>query len=589
MRINIKCKSSWIDYKVLLIVIFFCSTFFRFFLSKKTGVINIVYDELLYWEMSESIWCYGMTMMRGIVSSNKEILYPLLISWAHCLGDFENVYILILFINALLMSSAIFPTYLLAKKILTYDNWGFFVALSSCFLPELFYSTRLLQENLYFPLVMWGFYLFYAWILEDKLNYVRVAIFSLYICLMAHVKMIGLCLLASLIFFYVVQFFKLKEINKKIKSIILVFESIIVYYVGKYLADKLISTLFSQTSGDSATDLTTGAFRNLIDLDKLMGYVSPVISYVVFIILFFGIFTIIIPLAYANKLPERIQDLLIFCIGLGIATVAVICLLVLSADNQLGQQAIRIHLRYIFYLFLPFLIVFIKCFPIIKEYEKNRWFFIISAIYILLVVIVFPVITVGSEIDCVQANSLDAFFMTEQRQLLLKAVIIGGVVFGNILLYLKKPKVLYILTFVMLMVLSVHSSQKAYKISYTRKVALETMKHDGEILNNYFEANSVDSMDSILLVGLNKATTGVLEVYLNIPYRVSQFEDMEMVLNENREVESFSNMRFYMMDSYKLDSYDYPEYIIAQGMIDICGYEMQDIGMTNFVFYKYMN
>ena len=138
----------------------------------------------------------------------------------------------------------------------------------------------------------------------------------------------------------------------------------------------------------------------------------------------------------------------------------------------------------------------------------------------------------------------------------------------------------------MLSCLAIHSSQKAYHISYDEKVALESMKIDGGLINEYFENKSLESLDEVLIVGNNKASTGVMEVYLDIPYRVCEMSDIKNNFGKTSDSWCDLDITFYCVGKYKLDCYSAPEYIIVQGTLDIPGYVEQNIGLNNFNLYR---
>lgn len=574
-------------YIISLFFVWFFSFVIHSFLALKAGTINIIYDELLYWSMSKSLVLNGSTELRGIIISNKEILYPLLISWIHKLDGFDNVYPVILVFNSFIMTSAIFPVYKLSKEIIAKEHISLLIASVSIFLPEMFYSTRILQENLYYPVMMWMFYFFVTFIVKDKWNYLKIALFSGALCLMTYIKGIALGLIGAFAFFYFIQLLLVKDIDKKIKSVIGITEVVSVYIILKQLLDLLIKHLCNQPSGDAVSDLSYRALLRLLDVKALISYIYPCISYVVFFVLFCGVFSVIIPLAYFKFLSDKDRDLLIFVLGIGIFTMAAVCLLVIGADKEIGQRITRIHMRYFYYLFIPFWILFLKLYKDIKVIGVNRGYLVLSIIYIVFILITVPMIKQGSEIDSIEAGSLQAFFMTEQRQLLFKILIITGVCTGVLLVYKRKTKLLFICVIVALFCLFAHSTNKAYIISYDEKIALEKMNREGEILSKYLSLdNNINNVDDVLIIASNKASTGIMEIHLDVPYRVCQAEDFLSQEVWNDGDIQYKLLDFYCMDSYRIDTDIKPIYIITQEAIDINGYEKIELDISNFQLYK---
>ena len=66
-----KEKSVWI----ILGLMCLCSSVIRAILAIKMGTVSIIYDELLYWDISKSIVDKTSILMRGLIQ----------ISYIHCL------------------------------------------------------------------------------------------------------------------------------------------------------------------------------------------------------------------------------------------------------------------------------------------------------------------------------------------------------------------------------------------------------------------------------------------------------------------------------------------------------------------------
>ena len=60
---------------IILFLIFIFSSAIRSILSLKTATVSIIYDELLYWDISKSIYQNSAVMFRNLLISNKDIFY----------------------------------------------------------------------------------------------------------------------------------------------------------------------------------------------------------------------------------------------------------------------------------------------------------------------------------------------------------------------------------------------------------------------------------------------------------------------------------------------------------------------------------
>ena len=158
--LNNKLK-KWICFDCILIAfIFGFSVILRYLISDFTKTIYIYPDELRYYMIAESIIDgRGITIYNGYTDFQK-ILYSLCIAPAFLFDDTIIQIKIISLINAIVMSSGIFPVYFLAKKILnnkrmiiislqTVDKVGAGIIPSTTFLyiaillPKILISSRI--------------------------------------------------------------------------------------------------------------------------------------------------------------------------------------------------------------------------------------------------------------------------------------------------------------------------------------------------------------------------------------------------------------------------------------------------------------
>ena len=134
-----------------------------------------------------------------------------------------------------------------------------------------------------------------------------------------------------------------------------------IYFCCKRFFDAVISNIWIQEGGDSVNQLSKEVLGSLLDIKGMIKYIYPCISYYVFIVLFFGVFVVLVPIAYYKYLDRKQQDLLIYLIGIGLSTLIVVCTLIIGADGEIGEKITRIHLRYFFYCLFRFLFFLWVC------------------------------------------------------------------------------------------------------------------------------------------------------------------------------------------------------------------------------------
>ena len=579
---------------LFLLLIFLLCVLFRSILGILTGTISILYDELIYWDISKSIFSESSIMVRGIVSSNKDILYPLVISWTHFFCDYDTIYGLMIITNTILMSSVIFPTYMLSCAIIGKKNISVFIAICSILVPEMFYTTRLLQENLYYPAVIWVFYAFWQLIIKNKLRPFCVFLFVLIINVLCYIKNIGLCFLLALVFFLVIQIFTSETLKEKFILTFEIIESLIEFLLFKIFFDFIIANLLNQSAGDSMARLSFDALNNLFDLKNLLGYLYPSFAYIFFVILFMGVLVFLIDVSYGRFLTKKDKDFLVYIICVALWILIAVCLLIIEADNEHGEKITRIHYRYFFYLMIPFFIIFCKLYNVIKDIGINCLYIFFSVAYLFLSALIYIKMNRGSTIDSVSANALLFFFQTDFRGIILRFLLFSMLLISIWLIKRHYIMLLYLCFFGMFGMISICSSEKAYRESFNEKIALETMNSDGELLNNYLISQDdiqLDSINDILIVAANKANTGPMETHLENKYRVCQLNDIldEYVWNDG--IINYKNLQLYSTYPYYLQNTDeyVPKYIIVQGKIDPTNYNLVNIGLVNFSLYKRSN
>ena len=120
----------------------------------------IMVDELVYSELAKSFAAGGQFLVRGVPSHGYGFVYPVLISPAWRLfSSIPDAYTAAKAINAVLMSLAAIPAYLLARRVLT-PRLALFAACLAVLVPSMLYTDELMTENAFYPL-----FLVAAWLL----------------------------------------------------------------------------------------------------------------------------------------------------------------------------------------------------------------------------------------------------------------------------------------------------------------------------------------------------------------------------------------------------------------------------------------
>lgn len=135
----------------------------KFILSLQFPTPWIMSDEVLYDDIARNIW-------KGSFTSDLKYCqtplpgYSICLSIAYLFSENKDVtYRIMLFINAILTSSVIFPAYFILKNFIS-NNKAFLGSILVCILPSItLYSSALISENLFTTL-----FLFSAWFIIES-------------------------------------------------------------------------------------------------------------------------------------------------------------------------------------------------------------------------------------------------------------------------------------------------------------------------------------------------------------------------------------------------------------------------------------
>ena len=114
----------------------------------------IMVDELIYSELARSIGDSGELLVREVAASGYGIVYAALISPAYAIFDrLTEAYAAVKTLNALVMSLAAVPAYLLARRVVG-TGVSLLAAVLAVSLPSLVYTGSVMTENVFYPVFL---------------------------------------------------------------------------------------------------------------------------------------------------------------------------------------------------------------------------------------------------------------------------------------------------------------------------------------------------------------------------------------------------------------------------------------------------
>ena len=114
----------------------------------------IMVDELIYSELGRSLADSRELLVRDVSSTGYGIVYPALISPAYAVFErLTDAYAAVKTLNALVMSLAAIPAYLLARRVVG-QGLSLLAAVLAVSLPSLVYTGSVMTENAFYPVFL---------------------------------------------------------------------------------------------------------------------------------------------------------------------------------------------------------------------------------------------------------------------------------------------------------------------------------------------------------------------------------------------------------------------------------------------------
>lgn len=143
-----------------LVAVFFGCSIFATLLVYRAREWSVMTDELLYTEMARGMLGSGLPFpnVRGEYVQVYQVLYPLLIAPVLWVVGMPEAYQVIAVVNAVAISSACIPAYLLTTYLTDDRVLARWVALCVGVLPWIALATKILTDSLAYPVFVWAIY-----------------------------------------------------------------------------------------------------------------------------------------------------------------------------------------------------------------------------------------------------------------------------------------------------------------------------------------------------------------------------------------------------------------------------------------------
>ena len=352
---NAKCSLHNI---LIIYLLFFC--LLRILLAIKNGYAIMWGDEITYWQISQSLFEEGKTILRNVPIDLFSCLYSWSISWVHIFRDYDVQFLAVYILNAVMMTSFLVPFYMLCRRMLNHDGMALLLTVLISILPEFSYTTRIITENLFFPISMWTFYLVYKVFENDQINFRSASLlgFSSFLCFWT--RSAGICVFLSLCTYFIWSIIFESSRKKKILSMLYTVVIFLILYV-------VFSAIYKSVNSEITTsNIYKLTFMQAFNIHNLGNWIQGGLRYLLIFAVITGFFSLALPVAIFQKLEKKDKRFFVFA------------LLVLSwaVMESVGMYYVsegmdRIHIRYISYLIPVAILFFTKSCMLLKQCGKR--------------------------------------------------------------------------------------------------------------------------------------------------------------------------------------------------------------------------
>lgn len=330
--------------------LFLLSSVLRYLFSVLSVNMPTVYiDEGLYINIARSLFNEGKVLYRAQPISYVYLGYPIALLPLFLLPSSVSLYRAVQAYNALLISTSVFPAYLLGKKMDLGSKKSFLLALFTALVPEMALSSFLTAESLYYPLMIWSFYIVAGICFEKERgfkHYLPLALitgFSFFVKPVCVIFGVCFCILD------IVRSIRSKDKKSAVSSISCLALTAALIALGYLLYNVLFGSATVLNLYEKQLEDTTVASIPLM-------FQSILYHSIAFVFACGGAF-VLLPWFYKSKFESGRQHLMnaaLFGILASIIGVAVMVVPYKYADSGFTSS---VHLRYIMYYF-PLVFVF---------------------------------------------------------------------------------------------------------------------------------------------------------------------------------------------------------------------------------------
>ena len=394
---------------ILTVILFVISSVIRSVCACFSKSIGIYPDEIRYIDISRSLFNGTGILVHNVHMDFDQILYPIfLIPFNFIKNQILQINAIAVF-NSVLVSSVIFPVYLLGRKIIKKNSIILLLLCTIFLLPDLAMSVTFMSENLFYPLSAWLIYfVFQFWDSDKKKEKIVYCILSAVFCFLSYLtKVVSVYFIGAFIsaLGFDCLFTKKNTVKQNIKY------GIIFSFIacGAILGFKLLIYLLLG-SGNASYNGNLGL--SIYDFKTVMYFLYANLYNGMFALTAFFYFPVILPLFRFKRLSNSEKNMLVFAVvSLVIMIVIITCSISLNEDYP--NLYMRQHTRYYAPLLIMFLTLFYKeCFADtdtdMYELERPKRVSVLAAVTVFSCMVIYAVFRFFSNV-CIDGVLLEGF------------------------------------------------------------------------------------------------------------------------------------------------------------------------------------
>lgn len=349
--VDLRKNHDVLIYALVCIALFVVSCAIRIAIADYPKGIGVLPDEVRYLNLASSLLNDGHLIERGGLSSFQKIFYPLSILPAYLFDDPQTRVRAITVLNCIYVSSAVFPAFVLARRLFSSKAPVIACLLFTLIVPDMCYSMTFLSESAYLPLALW---LIAFCLIAFRARGRSMLLWSLaagLLCYLAYLaKEVALGFALAFMVMMIVRIVRTRDARRPLVLALVCFIAglVIPFVILKLTLFSGLLNSYNQTDPRVLANPYTVLFA-------LYALCMDGTHYVIA----FAFFPLVLPAFTWKRLTPKERELYLFCV-LSFVFILLAVVYTISIREDVGHAAIRPHVRYVAPIFVPLLFLTIK-------------------------------------------------------------------------------------------------------------------------------------------------------------------------------------------------------------------------------------